>query len=161
MVEFIIQSLEKMIITQKQLISLSERKKMALIQRDMSELNVIVGEEARLVNLFGELENQRLEQAEQLLQAHPSLTFGQLAHAVPDESGGKKLRSRIDTLKELMVELQEKNKVNELLLKDSLNFVQHMIDQVAYSGQRHFNYQSPLSPQKTQAGSRAFFDTKA
>ncbi|WP_053360846.1 flagellar protein FlgN [Bacillus sp. FJAT-27251] len=160
MVEFIIQTLENMIITQKQLISLSERKKTALIQRDVSELNGIVGEEARLVKLFGELENQRLEQAELILQAHPSLTFGQLADAVPAESGGK-LRSRIDTLKELMAELQEKNKVNEQLLKDSLNFVQHMIGQVAHSGQRHFNYQSPLSPQKTQAGSRAFFDTKA
>jgi flagellar biosynthesis/type III secretory pathway chaperone len=160
-VEFIIQTLENMIITQKQLIGLSERKKTALVQRDVSELNAIVGEESRLVKLFGELENKRLEQAEQLLQAHPSLTFGQLAHAVPDESAGKKLRSHIETLNELMVELQEMNKLNEQLLKDSLNFVQHMIGQVAHSGQRHFNYQSPLSPQKMQAGSRAFFDTKA
>jgi flagellar biosynthesis/type III secretory pathway chaperone len=161
MVELIINTLEQMIHIQKRLINSSEQKKAALIQRNLDELNQIVQEEARLVKQLGELENQRKEQAETALQAHPFLAFSQLADTLPADSAAEKLRLHIHTLKQLTVELQAKNKVNEQLVRDSLSFVQHMIDQVAHSGQRHFNYQSPLSPQNVLAESRVFFDTKA
>lgn len=161
MLDLVVNTLEELINIQKQLINYSERKKTVLIERNVDELNQIVQEEAKLLKQLGKLENERKQQVESLLQEHPTLTFIQFADTLPDDLTRRKLTSQINTLQLLTLELQSKNKVNEQLLKDSLSFVQHMIDQVTHSKQSHFNYQSPLRPQNSQTSSRGFFDIKA
>ena len=153
--------LKEMINIQKLLIGCSERKKAVLIKREVDELTQIVQEEAKLMKQLSALENERQEQAESSMHEHPSLTFIEFVNTLPDEEIRKKLSSQFTTLQQLTIELQSKNKINEQLLKDSLSFVQHMIDQVTHSKQRQFNYQSPLNPQPSQTSSRGFFDTKA
>ncbi len=159
MLDLLIHTLEEMIKIQKQLINCSERKKSVLIERKVEELNQIVQEEAKLVKQLGKLENERKQLTETTLQEHPS--FRQFVETLPNDSTKRELSSLFETLQELTTDLQSKNKVNEQLLQDSMSFVQHMIDQVTHSKQRHFNYQSPLSPQPSQTSSRGFFDTKA
>jgi flagellar biosynthesis/type III secretory pathway chaperone len=159
--DLIVTNLEELVHIQKQLINYSERKKSVLIERKVDELNQIVQEEAKLVKQLGKLENERKQQAESLLEKHPSLTFIEFVEAIPDCLKREKVISLIDALQQLTLELQSINKVNEQILKDSLSFVQHMIDQVTHSQQHNFNYQSPLRPQNSQASRRGFFDTKA
>jgi flagellar biosynthesis/type III secretory pathway chaperone len=157
--DFMIKHFEEMIAIQTQLINCSERKKSVLIERKVKELNQIVQEEAKLVKLLAKLEEERKQLVDSALQEHPS--FSQFIDALPDDPSKKKLSSLFKELQQLTMELQSKNQVNEQLLQDSVSFVQHMIDQVTHSKQRHFNYQSPLSSQPSQTSSRGFFDTKA
>ncbi len=161
MLDLVVNTLEELIHIQKQLLNYSERKKTVLIERKVAELNQIVQEEARLLKQLGKIENDRKQQVEAVLKEHPSLTFIQFVDILPDDLSRRKLTSQLNILQKLTLELQSKNKVNEQLLKDSLSFVQYMIDQVTHSKQRHFNYQSPLRPQNSQTCSRGFFDTKA
>lgn len=154
-------TLEELIGIQKQLLDFAEQKRIVLIERKVDELNGLVKEEAKLVKQLNQAENGREQLAEELRQEHPDLTFSEFVAQLPDEIMKKRLQTQIETLQELLVELQAKNKINERLLIDSMSFVQHMIDQVTKTKQQNFNYQSPMGQPKLQTGNRGFFDTKA
>ena len=160
MLNSIVTTLQQLIELQKQLISISDQKKAVLIERKVDELNRLVKEEAKLVKQLDELETEREQQVESVLQKHPTLTFSQVIDQSSEETK-LSLQNHMKNLQELLLELQAKNQLNERLLADSMNFVQHMIEQVTKSKQQQFNYQSPLGQQKTQTSSRGFFDTKA
>lgn len=154
-------TLEELIGIQKQLLDFAEQKRMVLIERKVDELNGLVKEEAKLVKQLNQAENERERLAAELRQEHPDLTFSQFVAQLPDEIMKKRLGTQIETLQELLAELQVKNRINERLLIDSMSFVQHMIDQVTKTKQQNFNYQSPMGQPKSQTGNRGFFDTKA
>lgn len=154
-------TLEELIGIQKQLLDFAEQKRIVLIERKVDELNGLVKEEAKLVKGLNQAENERERLAAELRQEHPDLTFSQFVAQLPDEIMKKRLQTQIETLQELLVELQAKNKINERLLIDSMSFVQHMIDQVTKTKQQNFNYQSPMGQPTSQTGNRGFFDTKA
>jgi len=161
MLQPIVAALDRLIYIQQQLLEFAEQKRTILIERKMDELNFLVKQEGKLVKQLNQAESERETLAAELLQKHPALNFSQLVAQLPDEAMKQKLQSQMKLLQELLIELQAKNKVNERLLIDSMNFVQHMIDQVTKSKQQHFNYQPPLGQQKTPTNSRGFFDTKA
>jgi flagellar biosynthesis/type III secretory pathway chaperone len=157
----IVAALDELIHIQQQLIEFAEKKRVILIERKVDELNLLVKQEAKLVKQLNHAENERERLTGELLQQHPALSFNQVIGQLPDKAIKNKLQSQMDQLQDLLSELQAKNKVNERLLIDSMNFVQHMIEQVTKSKQQHFNYQSPLGQQTSQSSSRGFFDTKA
>lgn len=161
MLNLVVTTLEELIATLKQLINLAERKKTILIDRKVDELNELVQEEAQVVKRLNQLENERIQLVDSLLEKHPSLSFSQYAEQIPEERLRISILAKLQLLHQLMAELQASNEVNEGLLKDSMSFVHHMIEQVTKSKQQHFNYQSPTGQQKSQTNSRGFFDTKA
>jgi flagellar biosynthesis/type III secretory pathway chaperone len=157
----LIVTLEQLISVQKQLITFAEKKKTVLIERKIDELNKLVQEETKVVKQLNELENERAKLVDSLLEKHPTLSFSLFVEQIQDASTRENVQKQLKTLQQLMRELQAKNKINERLLKDSMSFVQHMIEQVTKSKQQHFNYQSPLGQQKSPTSSQGFFDTKA
>lgn len=157
----LIVTLEQLIKVQKQLITFAEHKKTVLIEREIDELNKLVQEENKVVKQLNELENERTKLVDSLLEKHPALSFSQFVEQIQDAGTRENVQIQLKTLQQLMRELQAKNKINERLLKDSMSFVQHMIEQVTKSKQQHFNYQSPLAQQKSPTNSQGFFDTKA
>ena len=157
----LVTTLHQLINNLEQLIKYAEQKKTVLIERKVDDLNQLVKKEAKLVKLLDQLEQERIELVERVMQEHPSISFSQFIEQLPDETTKKNIQFQLKTLQQLMEELQAKNKVNERLLKDSMSFVQHMIDQVTKSKQQDFNYQSPLGQQKSPTSGRGFFDTKA
>jgi hypothetical protein len=154
-------TLEELISVQKQLINFAEQKKTVLIERKIDELNKLVQEETKVVKQLNDLENEREKLVKTLLEKHPTLSFSQFVEQIRDAGTRNNLQLQLKTLQQLMGDLQAKNKINERLLKDSMSFVQHMIEQVTKSKQQHFNYQSPLGQQKSPTSSQGFFDTKA
>jgi hypothetical protein len=154
-------TLEELISVQKQLINFAEQKKTVLIERKIDELNKLVQEETKVVKQLNDLENEREKLVKTLLEKHPTLSFSQFVEQIQDAGTRNNLQLQLKTLQQLMGDLQAKNKINERLLKDSMSFVQHMIEQVTKSKQQHFNYQSPLGQQKSPTSSQGFFDTKA
>ena len=161
MLQLVVTTLEELINIQKQLINVAERKQTVLIERKVDELNRLVQEEAKIVKRLNELETERQQLVEGLLEKHPTHSFSQFVEQIPEASTRNHLQLQLKTLQQLMGELQAKNKINERLLKDSMSFVQHMIEQVTKSKQQHFNYQSPMGQQKSPTNSQGFFDTKA
>ena len=161
MLQLVVTTLEELIGVQQQLINFAEQKKTILIERKIDDLNQLVQEEAIVVKQLNELENERAQLVETLLQKHPGLSFIQFVEQILDANTRNNVQLQLKALQMLMDELQTKNKINERLLKDSMSFVQYMIDQVTKSKQQHFNYQSPLGQHKSPTNGQGFFDTKA
>ena len=157
----LITTLEELITILNQLINLAQRKKVVLIERKVDELNQLVQEEAKIVKQLNQVDQERAQLVENALQNHPSLSFSQFVEQLPDGLTRKNLQSKLKILQQLMTELHDINKVNERLIEDSVNFVQHMIQHITKSKQQNFNYQSPIGQQKSQTNNRGFFDTKA
>lgn len=161
MLNSVITALESLIDIQKELILSAEEKKKALVERQADDLNRLVKEEAKLVKQLEGAETERVRLVEELLSGNPSMSFYTYAEGLPDGQEKQQVQLKMKTLQQLTLELQDKNKVNDRLLKDSMSFVQHMIGQITKSQQQNFNYQSPAGQQKSQTSSRGFFDTKA
>lgn len=157
----LITTLEELITILNQLINLAQRKKVVLIERKVDELNQLGQEEAKIVKQLNQVDQEREQLVENALQNHPSLSFSQFVEQLPDDLTRKNLQSKLKILQQLMTELHDINKVNERLIEDSVNFVQHMIQHITKSKQQNFNYQSPIGQQKSQTSNRGFFDTKA
>ncbi|AQQ54141.1 flagellar protein FlgN [Planococcus lenghuensis] len=161
MPQSVITALEELISIQQQLIVYADEKKTILIDRRIDDLNELVQQEARLVRQLNQADDKREQAVTALMGAHPSLRFHEFIDRLPDEIARKNIQSRMKTLQELLVELQAKNKINEQLLKDAMEFVHHMIEEVTRSRQQQYNYQSPHGQQTPPAGGTGFFDTKA
>lgn len=158
MINSIVQIMDEIIHINRQLIEIADRKKTMIIERNMDDLNKLIPEEEELVKKIGHYENELLKLSENPFP----VTFSELIEQIPEESTRKKLQEKQASMLNYMVELQEKNQMNESLLKDSLQFVRHMMEQITKSKQQQsFNYQSPLQKQNTSINSRGFFDTKA
>jgi hypothetical protein len=157
----VITTMKELIHIQKKLIRFAEQKRTVLIEREIDELNQLMTEEAKLVKQLEQVENERIQLIDNLLEEHPSLNFNQFVEQLPDDLLKEKIIEQLHILRGLMTELQTKNRVNEKLIEDSLGFVHHMVDQVIKSKQQHFNYQSPLDKQKSQTINHGFFDSKA
>lgn len=159
----IVTALDGLITIQQQLILCADNKKTALIERSTDSLNAITKEEKKLVKQLEQAEEERMSVMESVLQDSSAANFQAWLSTLPSGQEKQKLESQLKTLQELTAELQAKNSSNNRLLKDSMSFVQHMIDQITKSQQPNFNYQSPMGQagQKSQTGNRGFFDTKA
>lgn len=154
-------ALDGLINIQQQLITCADNKKTALIERSTDGLNAITKEEKKLVKQLEQAEEERMSVMESVLQDSAAANFQTFLGTLPSGQEKQKLESQLKTLQELTAELQAKNSINNRLLKDSMSFVQHMIDQITKSQQQHFNYQSPTGQQNSLTGNRGFFDTKA
>lgn len=161
MLQTIVATLDELIVIQKQLIDFAEQKRAILIDRNINELNLLVKQEAKLIKQLGKVDQERERLVTAVLANYPGLTFSQFVDQLTDELMKQELESCIAALQEVITELQAKNRVNERLLQDSMNFVQHMIEQVTKSNSPNYNYQSPIAQPKSQTSSRGFFDTKA
>ena len=157
----VITTIKELINSQKKLLRITERKRTALIERKVEDLNRLVAEETKCVKEIERIETERMMLVTQLLEEHPTLTFNGYVDQLPDDALKEDLQTKLQALTSLLTELQMKNRVNEKLLEDSLGFVHHMIDKVVKSKQQHFNYQSPLDKQKSQTINHGFFDSKA
>lgn len=159
-----ITALDGLINVQQQLIECADQKKAALIERSADRLNEVTKEEKKLVKQLEQAELERMAVMENVSQEQPAANFQSFLDRLPGGQEKQQLQLQLKTLQELTTELQAKNRINDRLLKDSMSFVQHMIDQITKSQQQQFNYQSPMGQvgqHKSQTGNRGFFDTKA
>lgn len=154
-------TLDQLIELQNQLINFAEKKRVILIERKIDDLDALGKKETELLKQLGHLEAERQQLVDQLLQPYPELGFQKFVYHLEDELMKKKLQTQLVYLQELLIDLQAKNKTNEFLLLDAMNFVHHMIAQVTKSKQQNFNYQSPLGQSPQQITNQGFFDTKA
>lgn len=154
-------TLDQLIGIHQQLIEIAERKKSIIIEHKMNDLNELIHEEEELVAKLNQLNMERQELVKKGSKGNTSLSFSEYIKQIEDEFTRKKLQFQQATLYETMLELQEKNRLNEHLLKDAIQFTNYMMEQIMKSKQKQFNYQPPTHKQNASIGTRGFFDTKA
>lgn len=167
MVQSILKTIEKLNQLQEELIILSQKKRERLIQGNVEQLSELVQEEARIVKVLAEVEEEREEQVRTFLQKQQvskhEITLSDLLGLLPDSSEKKQLQIELEKLQKRVGELQEANHLNTKLITDSLHFIQYSLDVLTDPSTEEVNYQSPVGSkmQGTQAERRSFFDTKA
>ncbi|MBU9672610.1 flagellar protein FlgN [Planococcus sp. CP5-4] len=154
-------TLDELIVIQQQLIRYAERKQTVLIEHKVDELTELVKEETRLLRRLGQLEDERERLVIEVLEEHPGLSFSQFTEQLSDETAKQALQEQLTTLKQLLMELQAKNRQNEKLVQDSVDFIAGMIGHITTPVKQPYNYQPQSSTKHTQSTNRGFFDTKA
>ena len=154
-------TLDELITIQQQLIRYAERKQTVLIEHKIDELTELVKEETRLIRRLGQLEDERERLVTEVLEEHPGLSFSEFTEQVPDEAARRALQEQLTTLKQLLLELQAKNRQNEKLVQDSVDFIQGMIGHITTPVKQPYNYPPKSGAAPKQSTNRGFFDTKA
>lgn len=161
MLKMMTATLDDLITIQHQLIRYAERKQTVLIEHKVDELTELVKEETRLIRRLGQLEDERERLVIEVLEEHPGLSFSQFTEQLSDETAKQALQDQLTTLKHLLLELQAKNRQNEKLVQDSVDFIAGMIGHITTPTKQPYNYQPQSRTQHTQSTNRGFFDTKA
>lgn len=161
MLKMMTATLDELITIQQQLIRYAERKQTVLIENKVDELTELVKEETRLIRRLGQLEDERQRLVTEVLEEYPGLSFSQFAEQMTDESAKHALQEQLSTLKQLLMELQAKNRQNEKLVQDSVDFIEGMIGHITAPVKQPYNYQPQSGAKNTQSTNRGFFDTKA
>lgn len=126
-------NLEEQDIQHRQLVELAEQKRLMLIQNDVEQLNGIVNRESKIVRHISTLEQQRVEILGQYLikrgfRPDPRITISDLVKILFKAEEKEALMEAQQTLIRTMSELKEKNKLNQLLIQQSLTFVNYSLD---------------------------------
>jgi flagellar biosynthesis/type III secretory pathway chaperone len=166
MLNVLIEVLQDMAAVNRELLQVADQKREVLIERNITELDRLVKIEAVLVKKLVKLEEDRLFQVEEYVKrshlSFENLTFSALVETIQDEKERTELQSLIQQLTNETALLKERNALNERLIKDSLTFVNYMVDQMTAKSKQNLNYQHPTSRVQNQSSSgRSFFDTKA
>lgn len=161
MLKMMTATLDELITIQHQLIRYAERKQTVLIEHKVDELTELVKEETRLIRRLGQLEDERERLVIEVLEEHPGLSFSQFTEQLSDETAKLALQDQLTTLKQLLMELQAKNRQNEKLVQDSVDFISGMIGHITTPAKQPYNYQPQSNTKHTQSTNRGFFDTKA
>ena len=161
MLKMMTATLDDLISIQHQLIRYAERKQTVLIEHKVDELTELVKEETRLIRRLGQLEDERERLVIEVLEEHPGLSFSQFTEQLSDETAKHALQDQLTTLKHLLLELQAKNRQNEKLVQDSVDFIAGMIGHITTPAKQPYNYQPQSGTKPTQSTNRGFFDTKA
>lgn len=143
-----------------ELTELGRKKQRILLDGQVAELEKIIGLEETLILKQGRLEDQRQKVQQALAAAVPTLSaeagLKEMVPAAPPE-----LQPQLRGLQEELVSglqtLQQINEQNELLIKQSLAFINYNLELLAGQGPAAPTYGTKNENEQT----KHFFDTKA
>ncbi|CCQ96419.1 putative FlgN family protein [[Clostridium] ultunense Esp] len=156
--------LEQMTKLQEELLPLEEEKKEALIRGEISRLSEIVQLETQKINLLSKLEREREKAAEELAFAWnlppESLTLSALTDRMEDPY----LKGRFQELQKLLNErsqqLQRQNEINQILIRDSLDYVNMAFSLLTDQEENKVYTNHPSEEGEKSSSPRSFFDTR-
>ncbi|UJZ88070.1 flagellar protein FlgN [Heyndrickxia coagulans] len=153
--EKLILCLEKLQKLHESLFVLGAEKTEALKKQDIGQLQKIVREEQAHIRAIGALEQERETLAKALTGGN-----GTLSDCIAAATG--EARSRLETLRGSLIgitrKLKEQNELNQMLLYQSLQFTQFMLDLI-YPKNEPATYGPPSGQKATSAMPR--FDSRA
>ncbi|WP_270180472.1 flagellar protein FlgN [Alkalihalobacillus sp. CinArs1] len=149
-------TMSNMITLHEKLLSLGEQKQEALIERNVNSLSDLMKTERELLQALSVEEEKRQGLVEELGGS------GTLKEVLPKLSPAvrRMIENRATTLKEKAVALQTLNEQNDVLLKDAMAFVHHIIGHLTASPDQSLTYSRP-NQKPASSTPRGYFDTKA
>ena len=143
----------------------AERKKAVLIKGDINELQSMVEEEAQLLREISDEEGKRIKVVITITNAvkgqnTEALSFDEILPFL-SESESQQLKVAKSELVQVISQLREINKVNEDLIKVSLNYVEYMINTIAETGEGIQVYTPNVQSDEKQTREGHFINWKA
>lgn len=139
--QYLAEILDKEVKVYEDYLDLATQKKQALMNNDMQSLEAITIEEKGLSTKILALEAARTEFLRE--QGHnPNTTLDELLTKIPEEESKSTIKTKSDKLRSVLGECKAFNDNNMALLRQSSNYINHMIkiftkkfdnDQVTYS----------------------------
>ncbi|MEX2103862.1 MAG: flagellar protein FlgN, partial [Bacilli bacterium] len=161
-VELITNVFNELVEAHHSLHQLSEKKKDAIIKGNIDGLSEVVREEGKVVRQIGKLEVERIHSVSQYLQSigisTEGVTMNDLVKLLPSVDDKKKLQELQGDLTDVIMKLQKANDLNQELLQQSLNFVNHSLDLFTETEPDQGTYGNPNQQQGKQQQRRGIFD---
>ena len=159
-VQLLIESMEKLLILHQQLYETAIEKTEVIKANDIKSLDKLLREEQKLATSIQITENKRLQATAILTKADKTATVSQIIQLLdgPDKD---KLSELQENLSKIILELQEKNALNQQLLQYSLQFINLNLDLLAPEPELP-NYTKTQNEVSDNANiGRSVFDSKA
>lgn len=136
----------------KDLLKLASQKTEVLINADVNILDEITQVEQSIVIELGKLEEQRNKILNESFKESPekNLNARSIADKLPKEQSGIFSRT-CEEMKAVLKELEEKNKINERLIKKALDYINFSINVLTDVGQVNPSYSSDGQSHKQRA----------
>lgn len=150
-VETIIATLEQQADVYTQLLALANEKTPYLVHNQVEQLNVALQKERKLVKVAEELEQQRMRLCGQYFTGLGMLRYkgGKISEMIRTVTSPRDKQQLIDlhnTLTSLLDDLQKVSERNQLLIMQSLKFIDYSIDLMMDDPNSDVVYQHPHSP---------------
>jgi len=156
--------LQEMSSAYERLLQLGREKKVVLIKGNVNQLNTIMQEENKLVKRVQVLEEERIDLVRKLYQAKGIImeetTLSKVIEIVSSQEEKDKLRLLQEKLFKLLSELKKVNDLNQQLIEQSLEYIQHSITSYTQGQGQNNTYGRSLT-EDNQIERTSFFDTKA
>ena len=144
------------------------KKEKAIQQGDMPELDAIMKAESPLIQQLRKLENTRMYLVQEWMRENgvvkENITMDQLLPMFPGEQRGE-LQYWAERLMDEIGKLRERNERNQLLLQDSLKFVNMSLDAMTEDNRSFAGYSDTGSADNetglADGPGRSLFDSKA
>lgn len=160
--EKIIEILKKEYSYYKDLLELSNKKKIIVVEGKVSELDKIVKIEQNMIFDLGQLEKLREQEVQklcELMKLEAKTTVTELIKQLP-ENLSKELAILQKQMGSTLTELQNVNKLNGELIQQSLDYIEYTVNMVTSSGQTSSLYDDLEPSGKKLENKRSLFDTK-
>lgn len=156
-VQQLITILEQQTKLYQQLLEIGVEKTKVLTLNDTTKLNDITRQEQKYVSALRTLDKQREEAAIAIVPAHEPLTVSSCLSYI-DEPLRETVQQTADRLTEIVYQMKQQNERNQLLLLQSMQFVQLSMDLLMPSVEQ-LNYNNTSESKQPQR--RTMFDSKA
>lgn len=149
-----------------ELLALATRKKQVLIDNQVDELSKIVAQESKLAKKVAEHEQAWLNAAHQTAAERgfafvsSAVTMSDLIKVVPNAEDKRKLGEARTKLQAVVDEFRAAHELNQMLIQESLDFINYSLDLFTASPEDDATYGRPEKP-TTSSGRSGIFDTRA
>lgn len=140
---------------------LAAKKTDVLTKGDIDLLGKITAIEQEAIMKIGKLEEQRFKIVKSLAEAYekePQEINAEFIEEVMPPDEAKRFYGTYDSLKKVLKDIDEKNRINEILINQALDYIQFSIELLAQSNKQESGY-SPSG--KTRENALHFIDQKA
>lgn len=155
----LISSLEKLLKLHKSLYEIAVKKTECIKVGDMDTLNRMLKDEQTLVKEIDKWENVRMQHVRNML---PNVDSPSVRDCIEYTTGEEKvqLEEKANLLTEVILELKERNSLNQQLVYQSLQFVNFSLN-LLMPQPESINYDPPSTIKKQNLNSQGLFNTKA
>lgn len=160
--EKIIEILNKEYAYYKDLLELSNKKKVIVVEGKVSELDNIVKVEQNMIFDLGQLEKLREQELQKLcgmLGVDGKVNVSELNKHISQRSA-EKLMELQKNLENTISELQNINNINGQLIQQSLDYIEYSVNMVTSTGPTNSVYSGSKGSDKGLENKKRLFDTK-
>lgn len=162
----LIDNLEQCRVQYAELVALGEQKKDRIINNEIEALTELLSKENRVLNRLAEFERactQQIAAYQQELGLQPlaAATLDDLIRMTVKEADKRRLEDARRSLAEVTQSLRTLNETNQLLVRQSLDFINYSLDLFTVGPEDDMVYQAPAQHNATVQQRRGMFDTRA